>query len=294
MACFRAICQSTMGSLPSRRRTNLHLPGLSARGQRSGLLQEELLTVPDPPDESKAMAVALDSFPAGEHGELVLRLGEPLTIISDNGDWWRVMSEATNQEFSIPSSHVAKISHGWLYEGLNREKAEDLLLLPSNHGGSFLIRDSQTRRGAYSLSVRLSRPTSRDVVRHYRIHRLENGWFYISPRFTFPSLQALVDHYTEMADDLCSLLKEPCAFYRVDPLPSKNIPPPVSVQKPALNWEEVDSSLLFSEVSASGDTSPISVGLREAIGTYISMTEDPSLDISGQRRHKKGNKDKAL
>ncbi|XP_074068119.1 src-like-adapter 2 isoform X2 [Macrotis lagotis] len=272
-----------MGSLPSRRRRSLHVPGLSASGQGAGLLQEGLLTTV-PTEENKTMAVALDSFPAGDRGELVLRLGEPLTIISDNGEWWRVISEATNKEFSVPSSHVAKISHGWLYEGLNREKAEDLLLLPSNRGGSFLIRESQTRRDAYSLSVRLSRPTSRDVVRHYRIHRLENGWFYISPRLTFPSLQALVDYYTEMADDLCSLLKEPCAFHQV--LPLKNIPPPVTVQRPALNWKEVDSSLLLSEVSSSGDTCPISVGLREAIGTYLSMTEDPSLDISDQRNKK--------
>ena len=35
----------------------------------------------------------------------------------------------------------------WLYEGLSREKAEELLLLPGNHGGAFLIRESQTRRG---------------------------------------------------------------------------------------------------------------------------------------------------
>lgn len=53
--------------------------------------------------------------------------------------------------------------------------------------------------GCYSLSVRLSRPTSWDRIRHYRIHRLDNGWLYISPRLTFPSLQALVDHYSGMA-----------------------------------------------------------------------------------------------
>lgn len=35
----------------------------------------------------------------------------------------------------------------WLYEGLSREKAEELLLLPGNRGGAFLIRESQTRRG---------------------------------------------------------------------------------------------------------------------------------------------------
>lgn len=38
-------------------------------------------------------------------------------------------------------------SSRWLYEGLSREKAEELLLLPGNPGGAFLIRESQTRRG---------------------------------------------------------------------------------------------------------------------------------------------------
>nr|XP_019588246.1 PREDICTED: src-like-adapter 2 isoform X3 [Rhinolophus sinicus] len=90
-------------------------------------------------------------------------------------------------------------SSWWLYEGLSREKAEELLLLPGNCGGAFLIRESQTRRGCYSLSIRLSRPASWDRIRHYRIQRLDNGWLYISPRLTFPSLQALVDHYSGMA-----------------------------------------------------------------------------------------------
>lgn len=150
-------------------------------------------------ERSRAKAVALGSFPVGEQAELSLRLGEPLTIVSEDGDWWTVLSDISGREYSIPSIHVARISHGWLYEGLSREKAEELLLLPGNHGGAFLIRESQTRRGCYSLSVRLSRPASWDRIRHYRIQRLDNGWLYISPRLTFPSLLALVDHYSGTA-----------------------------------------------------------------------------------------------
>ncbi|OWK03529.1 SLA2 [Cervus elaphus hippelaphus] len=96
---------------------------------------------------SQAKAVALGSFPVGEQAELSLRLGEPLTIISEDGDWWTVLSDISGREYSVPSIHVARISHGWLYEGLSREKAEELLLLPGNRGGAFLIRESQTRRG---------------------------------------------------------------------------------------------------------------------------------------------------
>ncbi|KAF5917812.1 hypothetical protein HPG69_009965, partial [Diceros bicornis minor] len=130
----------------------------------------------------------------------------------------------------------------------------------------------------YSLSVRLSRTASWDRIKHYRIQRLDNGWLYISPRLTFPSLQALVDHYSELADDICCLLKEPCALRRAGPLLGKAIPLPVTVQTTPLNWKELDSSLLFSEASATGEASLLSEGLREALSSYISLTDDTSLD----------------
>ncbi|XP_070276362.1 src-like-adapter 2 [Myotis yumanensis] len=267
-----------MGSQPSRGKS-LPSPSSSPSVQDQG-------PVPVQPERRKATAVALGSFPVGEQAELSLRLGEPLTIISEDGDWWTVLSEGSGREYRVPSIHVAKISHGWLYEGLSREKAEELLLLPGNPGGAFLIRESQTRRGCYSLSVRLSRPSSWDRIRHYRIQRLDNGWLYISPRFTFPSLQALVDHYSELADDICCLLKKPCALRRAGPVPGKDIPLPVTVQRAPLNWKELDSSLLFSEAPATGEASLISEGLREALSSYISLTDDISLDDAKAQRTK--------
>ncbi|XP_062935052.1 src-like-adapter 2 [Cynocephalus volans] len=271
-----------MGSLPSRGK---RLPSPS-----SGPCAEGRGPVPGQAGGSKATAVALGRFPAGGQAELSLRLGEPLTVISEDGDWWTVLSEVSGREYSIPSVHVAKVSHGWLYEGLSREKAEELLLLPGNAGGAFLIRESQTRRGCYSLSVRLSRPASWDRIRHYRIQRLDNGWLYISPRLTFPSLQALVDHYSELADDICCLLEEPCALQRAGQVPGKNIPLPVTVQRTPLNWKELDSSILFSEASATGEASLLSEGLRESLSSYISLAEDRSLDdAKSPSRGRKGN-----
>lgn len=37
--------------------------------------------------------------------------------------------------------------HSWLFEGLGREKAEELLQLPNTKVGSFMIRESETRKG---------------------------------------------------------------------------------------------------------------------------------------------------
>ncbi|XP_058535208.1 src-like-adapter 2 isoform X1 [Ochotona princeps] len=251
------------------------------KGQRSFLPHKDYCLCLLHPEKSQAAGVALDSFPAGSQTEPSLRLGEPVTILSEDGDWWTVLSDASGREYSIPSVLVARVSHGWLYEGLSREKAEDLLLLPGNTGGAFLIRESQTRRGCYSLSVRLSRPASWDRIRHYRIQHLDNGWLYISPRLTFPSLQALVDHYSELADDICCLLKEPCALQRAGLPPGKDTPLPVTVQRGPLNWEELDSCLLLGEgVEAAGQESLLSEGLRESLSSYLSLTDHSSLDTA--------------
>ncbi|XP_048205103.1 src-like-adapter 2 [Perognathus longimembris pacificus] len=268
-----------MGSLPSKGKP-LPNPSLhpSVRGQRPVPLQAE---------RTKATAVALGSFPAGEQAELSLRLGEPLTIISENGDWWTVLSEVSGKEYNVPSVHVARLSQGWLYKGLSREKAEELLLLPGNPGGAFLIRESQTRKGCYSLSVRLSRPASWDQIRHYRIQHLDNGWLYISPSLTFPSLQALVDHYSELADGICCLLKEPCVLQKSGLLPGKDTPQPMAVQRTMLNWKELDSSSLFLEAPASGGASLLSEGLRESLSSYISLSEGISLDDKAKSRGRK-------
>uniref|UniRef100_A0A2K6UX43 Src like adaptor 2 n=1 Tax=Saimiri boliviensis boliviensis TaxID=39432 RepID=A0A2K6UX43_SAIBB len=241
-----------MGSLPSRRKS-LPSPSLSPSFQGQGPVSMEA-------ERSKATAVALGSFPAGGQAELSLRLGEPLIIISEDGDWWTVLSEVSGREYNIPSVHVAK---GWLWVGLLRALVPPWTPLSA---------------GCYSLSVRLSRPASWDRIRHYRIQCLDNGWLYISPRLTFPSLQALVDHYSELAEDICCLLKEPCVLQRTRPLPGKDMPLPMTVQRTPLNWKELDSSLLFSE-AATGEESLLSEGLRESLSSYISLTEEAvSLD----------------
>ena len=76
-----------------------------------------------------------------------------------------------------------------------------------NSYGSYLIRESESKPGNYSLSVR-----DRDDVEHYRIWHLDNGEFYVIPRIKFYTLQDLVIHYQQDADGLCVNLKKPCAF----------------------------------------------------------------------------------
>lgn len=230
---------------------------------------------PLPAGPSSYVAVALCSFPAGPEAATVLHPGEQLRVLSEDGEWWEVASLVTGKQCLVPSSHVAKVRHRWLYEGVSREKAEELLLLPGNRSGSFLIRESQSRQGCYSLSVRRSNRAAWDSVKHYRVQRLGNGWVYIAPRLTFPRLQDLVDYYSEIGDGLCCLLTEPCCTQGAARAPAQSLPPPRAVQKSALNWQEINSSVLFAEDPAlEEEESPVSQGLREAISSYLFLTEE--------------------
>ena len=88
-------------------------------------------------------------------------------------------------------------------------EAEKKLLLAQNEHGAFLIRDSESRRNDYSLSVR-----DGDTVKHYRIRQLDEGGFFIARRTTFRTLQELVDHYSRDADGLCVNLRKACIQVR--------------------------------------------------------------------------------
>ncbi|XP_019149587.1 src-like-adapter 2 [Corvus cornix cornix] len=251
-----------MGNLPSREKS-LSIPAASA-----DTAQPPLPTQAVP---SGFQALALCDFPSSVGVAAVLRMGEQLRILSEDGEWWLVASEVSGKECHIPSSCVAKIRHRWLYEGVSRQQAEELLLRPGNHSGSFLIRESQTRQGCYSLSVRRGERAAWASVTHYRIHRLDNGWLYISPRLTFPSLHNLVDHYSEFSEGLCCRLSEPCSTEAPRAAPAST--PPAVIKKPSLHWDKIESSLLFSETASPPEESPISQGLREAISSYLILSE---------------------
>ncbi|XP_066529011.1 src-like-adapter 2 isoform X2 [Hoplias malabaricus] len=250
----------------------------SSKGRRSSnphtaLLGHEDSTEPQTMDDSRGVVVALYDYPSGGPADCSIRLGERLTLLSDEGEWWKVSSSATGKESYIPNNYTAKVYNRWQFVGLGRQKAEELLLLPYNQPGSFLIRESESENGAHTLSVRKSSRLERQSIKHYRIHRLENGFYYISPRLTFPTLPDLVEHYS-VSDGLCCVLREPCFIQGSNNVPVLSGPPPIAVRKPTLNWKDVRSSMIFGPQKEDNEDSLVSEGLKEAINSYLYMTEE--------------------
>uniref|UniRef100_A0A8D8Y420 Tyrosine-protein kinase n=1 Tax=Cacopsylla melanoneura TaxID=428564 RepID=A0A8D8Y420_9HEMI len=222
---------------------------------------------------SNKIFVALYDYDARTDEDLSFRKGEHLEILNDTqGDWWLAKSKATKQEGYIPSNYVAKLksieAEPWYFGKIKRIEAEKKLLLPENDHGAFLIRDSESRKNDYSLSVR-----DGDTVKHYRIRQLDEGGFFIARRTTFRTLQELVEHYSKDADGLCVNLRKPC----------------VQVEKPVTGglshstrdqWEIDRTSLKFVRKLGSGQFGEVWEGLWNnttpvAIKTLKMGTMDP-------------------
>jgi len=158
---------------------------------------------------SRFQYVAIFDYDARTKDDLTIRKSDLLEVVQKKSNaWWKAINES-GQEGWIPSNFVAKRdsleSEPWYFKSIRRIDAEKQLMSDVNEHGSFLIRDSETKRTDYSLSIR-----DNDSVKHYRIRQGDDGRFYIARRTTFHSLPDLVNHYSKTSDGLCVNLRRPC------------------------------------------------------------------------------------
>uniref|UniRef100_A0A4W3JFZ5 Tyrosine-protein kinase n=1 Tax=Callorhinchus milii TaxID=7868 RepID=A0A4W3JFZ5_CALMI len=144
--------------------------------------------------------VALYDYDARTDDDLSFRKGEKFQILNNTeGDWWEARSLQSGGTGYIPSNYVAPVdsihAEEWYFGKLGRKEAERQLLSVCNLRGTFLIRESETTKGAYSLSIRDWDDTKGEHVKHYKIRKLDNGGYYITTRAQFETLQQLVQHY---------------------------------------------------------------------------------------------------
>ncbi|KAI4890508.1 hypothetical protein NFI96_011445, partial [Prochilodus magdalenae] len=163
--------------------------------------------------------VALYDYEARTTDDLSFRKGERFQIINNTeGDWWEACSLNSGLQGYIPSNYVAPAdsiqAEEWYFGKMGRKDAERLLLQPGIQRGTFLMRESETTKGAYSLSIRDWEEDKGENVKHYKVRTLDSGGYYITTRAQFSTLQSLIKHYTAHADGLCHRLTGVCPTVR--------------------------------------------------------------------------------
>ncbi|XP_042622331.1 src-like-adapter 2 [Cyprinus carpio] len=234
-------------------------------------LEDPVLISDEAPGNHMYTAVALCNFSPRRSDEHTILLGDRLHIISEDNGMLTVRSTSTGPEFFIPHNYVSKVHNRWLFERITRKNAEQLLMLPPNYSGCFLIRESQSRPGSYSLSMRQDGGHVHNV-KHYRIHQLHNGWFYIHQSHYFSTLTQLVDYYSRSSNGTYCQLTEPCLLHNSSTAVAHR-PTPVTIQRSSLNWRDLSRSMVQSQLNGSNQESLVSEGLRETMKAYFYVTE---------------------
>lgn len=163
--------------------------------------------------------VALYDYEARTGDDLTFTKGEKFHILNNTEyDWWEARSLSSGRTGYVPSNYVAPAdsiqAEEWYFGKISRKDAERQLLSDGNPQGAFLIRESETTKGAYSLSIRDWDQNRGHHIKHYKIRKLDMGGYYITTRAQFESVQDLVRHYMEVNDGLCYLLTAPCTIMK--------------------------------------------------------------------------------
>ena len=118
---------------------------------------------------------AIHTFTATAPDELSFEKGNLLKIINkEDPNWYK--AEFGGSVGFIPSNYVEMKPHNWFHGKISRVTAEQRLLNCSNEG-SFLIRESETSPGGFSLSVLVHNRTGIHV-QHFKILRDDSGKYF--------------------------------------------------------------------------------------------------------------------
>eukprot|EP00730_Choanoeca_flexa_P018062 TRINITY_DN8761_c0_g1_i2.p1 TRINITY_DN8761_c0_g1~~TRINITY_DN8761_c0_g1_i2.p1 ORF type:complete len:617 (+),score=178.57 TRINITY_DN8761_c0_g1_i2:180-2030(+) len=160
--------------------------------------------------EGKICVALYDNEPRGDK-ELLMRKGDYVVELSAEGAWVLCKHCLTGQEGYVPNSFLAPYqsleSEPWFFGPITRAKAEKLLGNPMRKHGCFLIRESESSPGTYSLSMK-----DGDNVRHFRVKQVDGNKLKLqgSPSRPHDDLPSLVAYHKRKKGGLTTTLKDPC------------------------------------------------------------------------------------
>ncbi|XP_076865252.1 GRB2 related adaptor protein a [Brachyhypopomus gauderio] len=146
-------------------------------------------------------AVALYDFRATESDELSFQKGEILKItnMEDDPNWYT--AELMGRRGYVPKNYINVRPNTWFAGRISRLVAEGRLR--QRQCGAFLVRESESAPGEFSISVSYG-----DHVQHFKVLKEREGNYYVWEE-VFPSLNQLVDFYK-----INTIAKERTVFLR--------------------------------------------------------------------------------
>lgn len=136
-------------------------------------------------------AAAKHDFTATSHDELSFTTGSVLKVLNmDDENWFK--AELEGKIGYIPSNYVEMADNSWFHGKITRVQAQEVLF-QNGRDGSFLVRESESSPGDFSLSVK-----SGSRVQHFKIlkDKEEPGKYFLWV-VKFNSINELIDYHRQ-------------------------------------------------------------------------------------------------
>lgn len=203
--------------------------------------------------------------------ELSFARGDKFKLLKPASEesWWHVETlSGKRKKGYVPSNLV--FGEGsldlfeWCHGAINRSAAE-FLLMRSNQPGSFLVRESQSKPGDYTLSLYDGK------VAHYRINEGSDGRFFIRHKQTFGSIPELIEHHRANSSGL--------------PMPLSHIVPKahakalVISKKMEAEWELKRDDVKMGKVLGTGNYGEVSMATYKGVSVAVKTVKEDSMGI---------------
>ena len=161
---------------------------------------------------------------------------------------------------------------------VSRDEAEKRLSQADTQAGTFLIRESKSNPGQYTLSF-----NDGVTIRHYHVY-IEFNKYYVHPRIRFDSLNILVHHYMMEADGLACSLTIPIPKQVNTPIAMNKV---WEINKPSIKFSKCINVRQFGETWEGNCKGKGSVMIKTNIATNITQeTFLEEANILGKLNHK--------
>ncbi|XP_031449965.1 tyrosine-protein kinase BTK isoform X2 [Phasianus colchicus] len=214
------ILESRNGSLKagrSHRKTKKPLPPTPE--------EDTMVMKPLPPEPAPSAVgemkkvVALYNYVPMNVQDLQLQKGEEYLILEESHlPWWKARDK-NGREGYIPSNYVTETSNSleiyeWYSKNITRSQAEQLLKQEGKEGG-FIVRDSTSKTGKYTVSVYAkSAVDPQGMIRHYVVCCTPQNQYYLAEKHLFNTIPELITYHQHNSAGLISRLKYPVSRHQ--------------------------------------------------------------------------------
>ncbi|XP_065585409.1 tyrosine-protein kinase BTK isoform X2 [Cyrtonyx montezumae] len=187
--------------------------------------EDTMVMKPLPPEPAPSTAgemkkvVALYNYVPMNVQDLQLQKGEEYLILEESHlPWWKARDK-NGREGYIPSNYVTETSNSleiyeWYSKNITRSQAEQLLKQEGKEGG-FIVRDSTSKTGKYTVSVYAkSAADPQGMIRHYVVCCTPQNQYYLAEKHLFNTIPELITYHQHNSAGLVSRLKYPVSGHQ--------------------------------------------------------------------------------